>query len=144
MPRIIVSLIFLWVFVGLTYPSYASEVIATSTLTRGTQITADDIDIKTDNEDELHALMEKYVGMAVKRTIADGTVIRERDIAAPIQVRRNSRVKMIYKVGRLEITGTGRAMAQGREGDIIPVMNTDSRKTVEGRVIGFGTVEMMP
>jgi flagella basal body P-ring formation protein FlgA len=128
----------------LATPAFAASVTANSTLTRGTQITASDIDIKTDDAGEYEALKQKYVGMAVTRTIANGAVIRDRDIAAPIQVRRNSRVKMIYKVGRLEITATGRAMAQGREGDIIPVMNMESRQSVEGRVTGMGTVEMMP
>lgn len=125
-------------------PVFATSVTANSTLMRGTQISSSDIQIKTEDAGEYEALKQKYVGMAVTRTIANGAVIRDRDIAAPIQVRRNSRVKMIYKVGRLEITATGRAMAQGREGDIIPVMNMESRKSVEGRVTGMGIVEMMP
>ncbi len=122
----------------------ASSVVANTTLKRGTQISVSDIEIKTDDAQEYEDLKDKYVGMAVIRTIATGTTIRDRDIAAPIQVRRNSRVKMIYKIGRLEITATGRAMAQGREGDIIPVMNMESRQSVEGRVTGQGIVEMMP
>jgi len=51
---------------------------------------------------------------------------------------------MVYRVGRLEITATGRALDQGSMGEVISIMNLDSRKRVDGRVTGLGTVEMMP
>lgn len=121
----------------------ASSVVAKSTMKRGTQITADDIKIHSDNESEYQALAEQYVGMSVVRTISSGAVVRPRDVAEPLQVRRNSSVKMIYRLGRMEITATGRALGEGRMGDIISVMNVDSRKRVEGRVTGMGTVEMI-
>ncbi len=127
-----------------TPPAFASSVVAKSTLTRGTEITLDDIDIDTKSESEFDALSSQFVGMSVIRTIAGGTTLKERDVAAPIKVRRNSRVKMMYKFGRLEISATGRALSEGREGDIITVMNLESRKRVEGRVTSFGTVEMIP
>lgn len=138
------------IFVGATVISFmpvsaafASSVIAKSTMKRGTQITADDIKIHSDNESEYQALAAQYVGMSVVRTISSGAIVRPRDVAEPVQVRRNSSVKMIYRLGRMEITATGRALGEGRMGDIISVMNIDSRKRVEGRVTGMGTVEMI-
>ena len=123
--------------------AFASSVIAKSTMKRGSQITADDIKIHSDNDREYEALASQYVGMSVVRTISSGAVMRPRDVAEPVQVRRNSQVKMIYRMGRMEITATGRALGEGRLGEIISVMNIDSRKRVEGRVTGMGTVEMI-
>jgi flagella basal body P-ring formation protein FlgA len=51
---------------------------------------------------------------------------------------------MVYRYGALEISGTGRAMEQGAIGDIISVMNLDSRKQVNGVVVDSNTVEMQP
>lgn len=123
--------------------AFASSVVAKSTMKRGTQITADDINIHSANDKEYDALSAQYLGMSVVRTISSGAVVRPNDVAEPVQVRRNSQVKMIYRLGRMEITATGRALGQGRMGDIISVMNLDSRKRVEGRVTGMGTVEMV-
>lgn len=123
--------------------AFASSVVAKSTMKRGTQITADDIKIHSDSDKEYDALSAQYVGMSVVRTISSGAIVRPNDVAEPLQVRRNSQVKMIYRLGRMEITATGRALGQGRMGDIISVMNVDSRKRVEGRVTGMGVVEMM-
>ncbi|RKQ72155.1 flagella basal body P-ring formation protein FlgA [Litorimonas taeanensis] len=130
---------------GLMLPDFAiaDEVIANSTLRRGTQITAADLNIDTDSESERVALLSQYVGMSVVRTISSGAEINPKDVAEPVQVKRNSTVKMIYRLGRLEITATGRALGEGRMGDIITVMNSESRKRVEGRVTGLGVVEMI-
>jgi flagella basal body P-ring formation protein FlgA len=121
----------------------ANNVTANSTLTRGTMISSADLSVETKDETERQALLSQYIGMSVVRTISSGSAIKPRDVAAPVQVKRNSSVKMIYRLGRLEISATGRALGEGRMGDIITVMNTDSRKRVEGRVTGMGIVEMV-
>lgn len=123
--------------------AFANNVTANTTLTRGTMIVSSDLSVETEDETERQALLSQYVGMSVIRTISSGSEIKPKDVAAPVQVKRNSTVKMIYRMGRLEISATGRALGEGRMGDIITVMNTDSRKRVEGRVTGMGIVEMV-
>jgi len=128
----------------LSTSAFAANVVAKTDMKRGTEISLSDLDIQVEQKEEYHLLASQFVGKAVRRTIRSGAVIKGRDVMEPIQVNRNSRVKMVYRVGRLEITATGRALDQGSMGDIISVMNLDSRKRVDGRVTGFGTVEMMP
>jgi flagella basal body P-ring formation protein FlgA len=106
-------------------------------------IVSSDLSVEIEDETQRQALLSQYVGMSVIRTISSGSEIKPKDVAAPVQVKRNSTVKMIYRMGRLEISATGRALGEGRMGDIITVMNTDSRKRVEGRVTGMGIVEMV-
>ncbi len=129
---------------GVSMSAFANTVTAKTTLKRGSQISLQDIEIETNTVAEYERLASRYVGKAVLRTIRGGMTLEDRDVGEPIQVRRNSRVKMVYRMGRLEISATGRALDQGSMGDIISVMNLDSRKRVEGRVTGQGTVEMMP
>jgi len=49
---------------------------------------------------------------------------------------------MIYRVGRLEMTASGRALDEGGSGDIISVMNLDSKRRVEGLILANGSVEV--
>jgi len=55
---------------------------------------------------------------------------------SPILVARNSIVSMEYVFGALTIQTEGRAMAQGRAGDLVRIMNLESRSIVAATVIG--------
>jgi flagella basal body P-ring formation protein FlgA len=52
------------------------------------------------------------------------------------------RVTMLVHSGGLNVTAVGEAQQQGRLGQVIPVQNVDSKKTVNARVSGPGTVEI--
>lgn len=141
MKRLILGTVFglLPVFVS---PVFAATVTANSTLSRGTMISSQDISVEVDGAEASQDVMSQYVGKELTRTIYTGTEIRERDVQEPLMVKRNSPVTMIYRVGRLEISTNGRALSEGAMGDIVSVMNMDSRQTVEGRVTAMGVVEM--
>ena len=96
----------------------------------------------TDSGEDSQQLHAKFVGKQVKRTIYSGQVINAGFVGAPILVRRNSRVTMIYKNGVLEISVFGRALDEGGAGDIVTVMNLNSRKRVSGIVRDSGIVEV--
>lgn len=126
----------------LAFPAFAATVTANSTLSRGTQISSRDISVEVEGAETAQDVMSYYVGKELIRTIYNGTEIRERDVQEAILVKRNSPVTMIYRVGRLEISTNGRALSEGAKGEIVRVMNMDSRNAVEGRVTGAGMVEM--
>ena len=128
-------------FIFLPASSFADTITAKTKLLRGNIISASDL---VTGDDTARAELSNYVGKEVVRTIYPGRAISARDISEPILVRRNSRVKMIYKLGRLQINTGGRAMGQGAAGDMISVMNLDSRKRVEGRILANGDVEVRP
>ena len=56
--------------------------------------------------------------------------------AAPFLVTRNSIVSMEYAFGRLTIQTEGRAMSQGRAGDLVRIMNLNSKSIVAATVVG--------
>lgn len=123
-------------------PAFAATVTANSTLSRGTMISSGDISVEVDGAEASQDVLAQYVGKELIRTIYTGTEIRERDVQEPVLVKRNSPVTMIYRVGRLEISTNGRALSEGAMGEIVRVMNMDSRQAVEGRVTALGVVEM--
>jgi flagella basal body P-ring formation protein FlgA len=123
-------------------PAFAATVTANSTLSRGTMISSGDISVDVDGAEASQDVLAQYVGKELIRTIYTGTEIRERDVQEPVLVKRNSPVTMIYRVGRLEISTNGRALSEGAMGEIVRVMNMDSRQAVEGRVTALGVVEM--
>jgi len=124
--------------------SSAVTVTASSTLKRGSQLSASDLVIKDAGGVAKADILAEYVGKELARTIYNGSPIRQNDVKEPVMVRRNSRVNMIYRLGRLEITATGRALQEGALGDMVTVINLDSRKKVDGVVTARGTVEMNP
>ncbi len=140
---VIGSVLFLGAFC-LSVSVQALTVAANATLQRGTQLTERDLIIKETGKAPSSDVLAEYVGMELARTIYQGTPIRLNDVKPPVLVRRNSRVSMIYRIGRLEIKAVGRAIQEGGLGDRVTIINLDSRKKVDGVVTGRGTVEMNP
>lgn len=141
---VFISSVLFFATLCLSTPSPALTVTANSTLQRGTQISASDLIIKDAGDIPNADILAEYVGKELSRTVYNGTPIRQKDVKEPVMVRRNSRVNMIYRAGRLEITAVGRALQEGALGDMVTVINLDSRKKVDGIVTARGTVEMNP
>ncbi len=120
----------------------AGTVKANIDMQRGSIVQPGDISVEAVADADLIAVMDKYVGKEVKRSINAGTKLNPSYVGKPVIVERNSRVTMIYKAGRMEITAWGRALGEGGVDDIISVMNLDSRKRVQGRVLESGDVEV--
>ena len=80
------------------------------------------------------------IGKAAQRSLKPETILTRRDVRIPILVKRNAIVNMILETPTLNITTQGRALENGGMGEIVRVMNTDSRKTVEARVSGVNEV----
>lgn len=128
----------------LTTQAFAADgslVNAAETIPRGSLLTQADLILS--NDANLN-ILDQYIGQETKRTIYSGTAIRMRDIQAPVIVRRNARVSMVYRFKGLQISSAGRAMSPGSEGEIIEILNLESRKRVEGRVSGPNQVEIQP
>jgi flagella basal body P-ring formation protein FlgA len=59
-----------------------------------------------------------------------------------VVVHLRQRVMMVVRMGGLSVTATGEAQQEGRMGQMIMVQNVESKKTVNARVTGPGTVEV--
>ena len=59
-----------------------------------------------------------------------------------VLIKKGDLVRLMARVGPLEISTRGEALADGRLGQIIPVRNVDSKQTVHARVIKPATVKV--
>ncbi len=64
------------------------------------------------------------------------------DLAKPDLVQRDQSVTLIYESPGLYLTIRGKALENGTEGDVVNVINLQSKRTVSGTVIGRGQVSI--
>lgn len=83
------------------------------------------------------------VGARVVRPIPAGRPIVASMIAATPLVRSGDEVRTIVRVGTLEVRGMAIAAQTGTLGEKIRVVNAESRRALEGRVVGEGEVEVI-
>jgi flagellar basal body P-ring formation protein FlgA len=76
------------------------------------------------------------VGMQMRKPLRAGQPLRTADIAKPDLVQRDDNVTLIFQSAGLYLTIRGKALDTGTEGDIVSVLNLQSKRTVSGVVIG--------
>lgn len=86
--------------------------------------------------------LEGLVGMEAKRPIRAGEPIRTLDVHPPIWVRKGDLVVLRAQNTHMQLTAQGRALAHGRELEIVRVLNTQSKQVVEGIVTAPGLVQV--
>ncbi len=83
---------------------------------------------------------EEAVGMISRRTLFPGMLLTNRNVEAPVVVRRNQIVPVLLQSGSLTVQAQGRALANGRVGDLINCANLNSREEYQGIVRQDGVV----
>jgi flagella basal body P-ring formation protein FlgA len=83
---------------------------------------------------------DRAVGMQSRRQLRAGQAIRNADLAKPDLVTRDQAVTLIYETAGLYLTLRGKAIEGGTEGDVVNVINLQSKRTVSGVVVGRGQV----
>jgi flagella basal body P-ring formation protein FlgA len=81
-------------------------------------------------------------GMEARRALKAGELIRTGDVKRPTMVAKGSTVTMLFDAPGMRLSSTGRALAEGAEGDTITVLNPTSFRKVEAVVIRPGTVRV--
>ena len=76
----------------------------------------------------------------MRKQLRAGQALRVADLAKPDLVQRDQNVTLIYESTGLYLTIRGKAMEGGTEGDVVSVLNLQSKRTVSGVVIGRGQV----
>ena len=82
----------------------------------------------------------KAVGLQVRYPMPPGSVLSERSVTRPILVRRGELVRILARIGEIEIYANGVSYSQGAVGDLIRVQNTTTKKILTGRVQADKTV----
>tara|TARA_R110002073_G_scaffold9448_1_gene48054 strand:- start:3286 stop:4272 length:987 start_codon:yes stop_codon:yes gene_type:complete len=83
------------------------------------------------------------IGMTPRRGLSAQTPLKLSDLNRPQIIRRGEAVSILFRSGKISLTATGKAIKAGGRGDVIPVMNLKSHKTVEAMITGPNQVEVI-
>jgi flagellar basal body P-ring formation protein FlgA len=78
----------------------------------------------------------EIVGAQARRRLAAHRVLTERDLGPPLLVRRGHPVELIYARPGLYVSALGVAQEDGALGDLVRVINAESRRQLQGVVSG--------
>jgi flagella basal body P-ring formation protein FlgA len=82
------------------------------------------------------AARDRAVGMQMRKQVRAGQALKTADLAKPDLVQRDQNVTLVYESAGLYLTIRGKALEGGTEGDVVNVLNLQSKRTVSGVVIG--------
>jgi flagella basal body P-ring formation protein FlgA len=83
---------------------------------------------------------DQVLGLAARNGLQAGRPLRLADLMKPELIQRNETVTLVYEVPGITLTVRGKATEGGAEGDVISVLNEQSKRTVQGVVVGPGRV----
>lgn len=83
---------------------------------------------------------DQAIGMAARSAIKAGQPVRTADLMKPELVERGEAVTIIYQSPGLMLAVRGKATDGGAEGDMIDVVNLQSKRVVRATIIGRGQV----
>jgi flagella basal body P-ring formation protein FlgA len=81
---------------------------------------------------------ERARGLAARSNLQAGAILRAADPTKPEVVQRNDMVTLSYAMPGLMLTVRGKALDGGAEGDIISVVNEQSKRTLQAVITGPG------
>ncbi|MGJ4893030.1 flagellar basal body P-ring formation chaperone FlgA [Bradyrhizobium sp. HKCCYLS3077] len=121
-------------------------VVLTRNIDRNEMIRSGDLQVERRPRAELGgaepASRELAVGMQMRRPARAGQALKTTDLAKPDLVQRDQAVTLIYQTAGIYLTTRGKALESGTEGDVVSVLNLQSKRTITGRVTGRGQVSV--
>lgn len=79
---------------------------------------------------------DALIGMSPRRPVIEDVPLKASDFRAPIVITKGSLVSMVVQTPYMLLTAQGRAAEEGAMGDVIRVLNTQSKTTVDAVVEG--------
>jgi flagella basal body P-ring formation protein FlgA len=86
--------------------------------------------------------ISEVVGLAARRPLNAGQMLRKADLMKPEIVRQNEPVTLVYEMPGILLTVRGKAVNSGSEGDVVNVINLQSNRTIQGTVVEPGRVKV--
>jgi flagella basal body P-ring formation protein FlgA len=118
--------------------------VLTKALMRGATITASDLTTRqmpaNAVKGDMVSLGSDLVGMTAQRTLTPDRPIKQSEIDQPLSIRRGDKITLIYRLGVMELAARGRALQDGRPGERVNVVNSDSDKRLQGTVLANNQV----
>lgn len=84
--------------------------------------------------------IEQATGQSARNALQAGRPLRTADLMKPEVIQRNEFVTLIFEVPGIVLSVRGKALEGGVEGDTITVLNEQSKRTVQGTIVGPGRV----
>jgi flagella basal body P-ring formation protein FlgA len=134
---------------------WRQEVVVRATVSARVLIAANDLpagrplgtnDVALDRRDitaVADALSDPHAvdGMASRRPLRSGDVLRKSTLAGALLVKRGDAVRIVARSGGIEVTVAGEALEDGARDATVKVRNTGNGNVIRARVTGAGTVE---
>lgn len=122
----------------------AEVVTLAHSITRGDIVRQNDILIERRPRAELapDTIRERsdIVGQAARRDLRTGQTVRSVELMKPELVVRNETVTLVFESTGVKVSVRAKAIEGGAEGDVIQVLNQQSKRIVQGTVEGRGRV----
>lgn len=113
-------------------------------ISKGEILRADDLEtlrLKMDHAPtDVAVERDALVGKAAVRGLRAGQPVHTRDIERPVLVPKDSLVTLILQGPNMRLTARGKALDAGSQGDVIRIVNDQSKQVVEGTVVAAGQV----
>lgn len=113
-------------------------------IAKGEIVTEEKLQSQTIRKSKLKPFMvtqkEKLIGQEAQKSLKEGKIINEKDVGAPILIKRNDIVTVIYRTDRMQITAKAIAQQDGAYGDRIELQNMKTHKVLTGIVQDAATV----
>jgi len=88
--------------------------------------------------------MSEVVGRRAKSRILKDSILIEGAVEPMPKILNGSVIPITVQINGVSVRTTGKALADGRVGDKIKVVNQSSRKTVVGTITEDGEIEVNP
>jgi flagella basal body P-ring formation protein FlgA len=127
-----------------TYAETFEAAVLSRPLAAGEVVKASDLTITRRPQSQAGANIvtaaAQAVGLAARRPMQPGQLIRQTDLMKPEVVARNDNVTITYEVPGIVLTMRGKALETGAKGDIINVLNAASNRAIQATIAGPGHV----
>jgi|SRR4051812_25350907 flagella basal body P-ring formation protein FlgA len=135
-----------WRYTG-TAIETVEAAVAMRPLARGDLVKQNDISIerrpKSEFASEPPASAAAIVGLVARSNVRTGQGLRNSDLMKPEIVKKNEMVLLHYEVPGIVLTMRGQALESGTEGDLVNVLNIQSKRTIQGVVTGPGRITIL-
>jgi len=123
----------------------AEIAVITGSLRRGTILDSDDVELRYQDISRLKEPIfsaADVVGKRLKRSVRLGEPLQRNQVEFPPVIKRGERVVIQARSHGLMLTAAGEAKQDGRTGEAIKVMNSNSHKVVLCQVVAPGLVKV--
>lgn len=132
-------------FTGTAIETVEAAVLARS-LERNEVLKSSDVMIERRPKTEVGSdvvARDRAIGMQARRQLRAGQALKGADVAKPDLVQRDQGVTIIYETAGLYLTVLGKSLENGTEGDVVNVLNLQSKRTVSAVVVGRNRVAIV-